>query len=66
MKKYDIYISGSEKIATVKATCISKACKNFIETLGRKATYTLVNTDYATIRYTDNFSVCSNYVVMGQ
>lgn len=66
MKKYDIYISGSTKIDTVQATCISKACKNFIETLDKKAKYTLVNSDYATISYTDNFSICSNFVVMGQ
>ena len=33
MKRYDIYISGSERICTIYSTCISKACKSFIGTL---------------------------------
>ena len=66
MKKYDIYFAGGEKISTVNATCISKACKAFIGTLNKKAKYTLQNKEYATICYTDNYTICSDYVVVAQ
>lgn len=66
MRKYDIYYAGSEKITTVKATCISKACKSFIDTLSKEAKYELDNKEYASIRYTDNYTICSDYVVMAQ
>lgn len=64
MKRYDIYISGSERICTIYSTCISKACKSFIETLEKPAKYTLQSKEYASIRYTNNYTISSDYVVM--
>lgn len=64
MKKYDVYIAGSEKIDTVQATCITKACRKFIETLSKKAKYELYTKSHAVIRYTDNYSICSDFVIM--
>ena len=64
MKRYDIYISGSERICTIYSTCINKACKSFIETLKKPAKYTLQSKEYASIRYTNNYTISSDYVVM--
>lgn len=64
MKKYDIYYAGGEKIITIYSTCISKACKSFIETLSRQAKYKIENKEYASIRYTDNYTISSDFVVM--
>lgn len=64
MKKYDVYYAGGEKITTIYSTCISKACKSFIETLSKPAKYTINSKELADIRYTDNFSICSDFVVM--
>ena len=64
MKRYDIYISGSERILTIYSTCISKACKSSINTLKKPAKYTLQSKQYASIRYTDNYRILSDYVVM--
>ena len=66
IKTYDVYIAGSEKIDTVHATCITKACKKFMETLEKQAKYKRVTSDYATISYIDNYSICSDFVVMEQ
>lgn len=64
MKKYDVYIAGSSKIDTVYATCISKACKAFMETLKKPAKYKLTSTELASIIYTDNYTICGDFVVM--
>lgn len=64
MKKYDVYYSGGEKIKTIQATCITNACKEFIETLEKPANYKLNSKDYASIIYADNFSICSDFVVV--
>lgn len=64
MKRYDIYISGGERIFTIYSTCISKACKSFIGTLKKPAKYTLQSKEYASISYTDNYTISSNFVVM--
>lgn len=64
MKRYDIYISGSERICTIYSTCINKACKSFIETLKKPAKYTLQGKEYASISYIDNYTISSNFVVM--
>lgn len=64
MNKYEIAIAGSVTVGTVYATCISKACKSFIETLEKEAEYNLITREHATIRYTDNYSICSDFVVM--
>lgn len=64
MKKYDVYFAGGTKIKTIEATCISKACKEIIAELSKKATYELCGRSYASIRYKDNYSVGSDFVVM--
>lgn len=64
MKRYDVFISGGEKIYTVYATCISNACKFFIGTLKNPAKYTLQSKEYASIRYPDNYTILSDYVVI--
>lgn len=64
MNKYDIYIAGGEKINVVYASCISKACKSFINTLKKPAKYTLQSKEYASINYTENYTISSDYVVM--
>ena len=64
MKKYDIYIAGGEKINSVYSSCISNACKSFIRTLEKPAKYTLQSKEYASIRYTNNYTISSDYVVM--
>lgn len=64
MKRYDIYIAGSEKIDSIYASCISNACKSFINTLGNPARYTLQSKEYASIRFTDNYTILSDYVIM--
>ncbi len=64
MKKYDVYISGGEEIYTVYATCISNACKFFIGTLKKPAKYTLQSKEYASIRYIDNYTILSDYVII--
>lgn len=66
MKRYNVYIAGSTKIDTVQATCITKACKRFIETLEKAARYELDSREQARIRYTDNYSICSNFVIIEQ
>lgn len=64
LKYYDVYIAGSEKIDTVVATCITKACKVFMETLKKPAKYKLTSSELASITYTDNYTVCGDFVVM--
>lgn len=64
MNTYEIYIAGSTKIETVRAKNIKTACEDFVKTLSKDALYRVVNSDYATVRYTDNYSISSNYVIM--
>ena len=64
MKRYDVYISGGEKINSVYASCISNACKSFISALEKPAKYTLQSKEYASIRFTDNYTISSDYVIM--
>lgn len=64
IRTYDIYIAGSTKLKSIEATCITRACKMFVETLEKAAKYELYNREHAAIRFTDNYSVCSDFVVM--
>lgn len=64
MRTYDIYIAGSKKLRSIEATSITRGCKMFIETLEKVAKYELYNKEYAVIRFTDNYSVCNDFVVM--
>ena len=66
IKKYDVFISGGEKIGTVLATCITRACKGFIGTLDKEAKYELYSKCHASVRYVDNFTICGDYVIMEQ
>ena len=66
LKKYDVYVAGSSKVDTVYATCISKACKTFMKTLKKEAKYQLTTKELASIRYTDNYTICGDFVVMEQ
>lgn len=66
MQDYDVYYAGGEKFTEIKATCISKACRAFIDTLSKEAKYTLHSKEYASIRYTDNFSISADYVIMAR
>lgn len=63
MKKYNVYFAGGEKIKTISATCITKACKAVIAELGKEAKYELYNRSFANIRCKDNHSICSDFVV---
>ena len=42
----------------------TKTCKSFIQTLDKQAKYTLQGKEYATISYTDNYSICSDFVIL--
>lgn len=64
LKTYDVYIAGSEKIDTVYATCITKACNAFMKTLEKPAKYKLTSRELASIIYTDNYTICGDFVVM--
>lgn len=64
MKIYNIFVSGGKKIKNIQASCITKACKSFIESLDKPAKYKLEGKAYASIRYTDNYTVCSDFVIM--
>lgn len=64
MKRYDVYIAGGRKIKSVCSSCITNACKTFIETLDKPARYVLSGRQYASVRYNDNYSICSDFVVM--
>lgn len=64
MKKYNVYIAGGEKISEIYSSCITKACKSFIETLKKPAKYELYSREMASIRYTDNFTMTGNFVVI--
>ena len=64
MKKYDIFYAGVEKITSVYSTCISKACKSFIGALEKTAKYKLDSKVMASITYSDNHTIFSDFVVM--
>ena len=64
MKRYDVYIAGGEKLKSIYAPCITKACKSFIGILDKHAKYRLQIKVYASISYVDNYSICSDFVIM--
>jgi len=63
MKLYIIARAGSTRIGEVYATCITNACKDFMETLDREAKYELYSREHASIRYKDNYHVMGDFVV---
>lgn len=64
MKSYDVFRAGSIKCGTVYASCITKACKSYMETLDRPVKCELRNRESASIRYLDNYTICSDYIIM--
>lgn len=63
MKAYNVYKAGSTKIGTIRATCITKAAKQFIATLDKPAKYELYSRENASIRFTDNYSIAGDFVI---
>jgi hypothetical protein len=53
MKRYNIFIAGGTKVTEIEATCITKAAKQFINTLERPTKYNLYSKTQASIRYED-------------
>lgn len=66
MKSYGIFYAGGSKITTVKAGCITKACKAFMEQFNKSYRIKKYSCDYATISFYDNYSICSDYVVISE
>lgn len=64
MKTYNVFKSGSTKIGQITATCITKAVKQFMATLDKSATYELYSRGQASITYTDNHTIMSNFVII--
>lgn len=64
MKTYNIFKPGSTQIGKIKATCITKAVKIFINGLEKPAKYELNGHQYASIRFLDNYTICSDFIIM--
>ena len=65
IRKYEVYHAGSTTTGTIiSETCITKAIKRFSQTLSRPAKYFLYNKSVAAIRYADNHSIDSDFVVL--
>lgn len=66
MKLFSVYRSGSTKILDISATCVTKACQQFIQTLDRPAgaSFKVHNPEYASLWYLDNHTIMSDYVIM--
>lgn len=62
-KRYDVYYAGGAKITSIYASCISNACKQFIENKNLKAKFLLDSKQQAKIRNAENYSFMSDYVV---
>lgn len=50
----------------VKASCVIKACKAFMEQFNKPYKIEKYGYDYAAIRFCDNYSICSDYVVISE
>ena len=64
IKTYAIYKAGSTQVGTICATCITKAVKQFIETLENPASFELSSKAQASIRYIDNYNVMGDFVAV--
>lgn len=62
-KPYKVFKAGNTQIGTLRATCITKAVKEFIATLDEPANYELDSKEQARIRYNDNYCVTSDFVI---
>ena len=63
MKPYKVFDSGSAQIATINATCITKAVKQFVATLDKQTSYSLQSSQQASISYSDSYSAMSDFVI---
>ena len=63
MKNYTVYFAGSTPWIGMQSSCITKACKEFIKTLEKPAKYEIINKEYATVTYLDNYSICADFVI---
>lgn len=64
MKNYGIFYAGGSKITTIKANSITKACENFMEQFNKPYKIEKHSCDYASISFFENYSICSDYVVI--
>lgn len=64
LKSYVVYAAGSEKVTTILETSIYEACVKFIQMLDKNAAYKVEQKDFAIIRYNNNSSICSDFMVM--
>lgn len=64
MKKYVVYYAGGEPITSVYSTCISKACKAFMETLEKPSRYKRFTRMVGLICYKNNHSSFNDFVVI--
>lgn len=62
-KLYTVYEAGGGKVCTIFASCITKATKRFITTLDQPAKYELMNRFHATVRYNNNHTISSDFVI---
>lgn len=63
-KVYKIYAAGGSYIASLYATCITTAAKDWIATLNRPAGYELDSREQASVRYRDNHNVMGDFVIV--
>ncbi|WP_088187530.1 hypothetical protein [Desulfosporosinus sp. FKA] len=63
IKQYKVFKAGSTQIGTLYDTCITKAAKQFIDTLGKPANYQLFSKEQASVRYNDNYNAMSDFVI---
>jgi len=62
-KLYKVLNAGSTQIGMICATCITKATKQFIATLDKPAKHELYSREQASVRYSDNYCVMSDFVI---
>ncbi len=63
-KMYAVSYAGGERITTVASTCISKACKTFMYDYNVDGKITLDSREQARIRYLNNDSIMSDFVLI--
>jgi hypothetical protein len=64
MKFWKVYNAGGEYRETIGASCITKAARAFMSRLPRKTSLQLDNREQGHIRYTDNYAISSDFVII--
>lgn len=64
IKSYEAYYSGSIFHSFLRATCITKAIKQFIKDNNLVATFELYSAQGGSVRLKDNYSICNDYIVL--